>query len=167
VLDIAAAMAPDAPVLHEHVFTKGVEPRPRAPSNVCSRVVIARGDTARALGEAAATAQASVKVDTAHQGYLEPQVVVAQVDANGFATVWASTQGQFTAELMIARMLGLPQSKLRWCRWRSAAASAARSPSTGEAVAVRLAQKCRRPVKLVFHARGGAAGRLGSRRPPR
>ena len=44
VLDIAAAMAPDAPVLHEHVFTKGVEPRPRAPSNVCSRTVIARGD---------------------------------------------------------------------------------------------------------------------------
>ena len=44
----------------------------------------------------------SVQVDTAHQGYLEPQVVVAQVDANGFATVWASTQGQFTAELMIA-----------------------------------------------------------------
>src|SRR5438874_5868892 len=44
VLDIAAAMAPDAPVLHEHVITKGVEPRPRAPSNVCSRTVIARGD---------------------------------------------------------------------------------------------------------------------------
>src|SRR6185312_13253560 len=38
VLDIAAAMAPDAPILHEHVVTKGVEPRPRAPSNVCSRV---------------------------------------------------------------------------------------------------------------------------------
>src|SRR6185295_5678141 len=102
VLDIAEAMAPDAPVLHEHVVTKGVEPRPRSPSNVCSRTLIARGDTARALTEAAATARSSVKVDTAHQGYLEPQVVVAQVDANGFATVWASTQGQFTTELMIA-----------------------------------------------------------------
>src|SRR5262245_46081239 len=113
VLDIAAAMRPDAPVLHEHVHTKGMEPRPRLPSNVCSRLVISRGDAARALGEAAATARASVTVDTAHQGYLEPQVVVAEVDANGFATVWASTQGQFTAELMIARMLGLPQSKLK------------------------------------------------------
>ena len=49
VIDLAAAMAPDAPVLHEHVFTKGVEPRPRSPSNVCSRTVIARGDAARAL----------------------------------------------------------------------------------------------------------------------
>jgi xanthine dehydrogenase molybdenum-binding subunit len=150
VLDIAAAMAPDAPILHEHVFTKGVEPRPRAPSNVCSRVVIARGDTARALGEAAATAQASVKVDTAHQGYLEPQVVVAQVDANGFATVWASTQGQFTAELMIARMLGLPQSKLKVVPLEIGGGFGGKISIHGEAVAVRLAQKCRRPVKLVF-----------------
>ncbi len=150
VLDIAAAMAPDAPVLHEHVFTKGVEPRPRSPSNVCSRVVIARGDTARALGEAAATARANVKVDTAHQGYLEPQVVVAQVDANGFATVWASTQGQFTAELMIARMLGLPQSKLKVVPLEIGGGFGGKIAIHGEAVAVRLAQKCRRPVKLVF-----------------
>jgi CO/xanthine dehydrogenase Mo-binding subunit len=49
VLDIASAMAPDAPVLHEHVITKGIEPRPRSASNVCSRTVIARGDAARAL----------------------------------------------------------------------------------------------------------------------
>ena len=123
-------MAPDAPVLHEHVFTKGVEPRPRAPSNVCSRTVITRGDVTRALDGAAATARMSVQVDTDHQGYLEPQVVVAQVDASGFATVWASTQGQFTAELMIARMLGMPQSQLRVVPLASAAASAARSPST-------------------------------------
>ena len=53
VLDIAAAMAADAPVLHEHVFTKGVEPRPRTPSNVCSRTVIARGDAQRALADGA------------------------------------------------------------------------------------------------------------------
>src|SRR5215471_20028924 len=54
VLDIAAAMAPEAPVLHEHVFTRGAEVRPRAPSNICSRTTIARGNAARALEGAAA-----------------------------------------------------------------------------------------------------------------
>ena len=49
---ILAAMASEAPVLHEHVFTKGVEPRPRVPSNVCSRVVISRGDASAALADA-------------------------------------------------------------------------------------------------------------------
>jgi xanthine dehydrogenase molybdenum-binding subunit len=150
VVGIGAAMAPDAPVLHDHVVTKGIEPRPRSPSNVCSRTVISRGDTARALADAAATASASVTVDTAHQGYLEPQVVVAQVDANGFATVWAATQGQFTTELMIARMLGLPLSQLKVVPLEIGGGFGGKIAIHGEAVAVRLAQKCRRPVKLVF-----------------
>ncbi len=149
-VDIAAAMAPDAPVLHEHVVTKGVEPRPRNASNVCSRTVITRGDTGRALSGAAATATANVKIDTAHQGYLEPQVVVAQVDANGFATVWASTQGQFTTELMIARMLDLPMSQLKVVPLEIGGGFGGKIAIHGEAIAVRLAQKCRRPVKLVF-----------------
>jgi CO/xanthine dehydrogenase Mo-binding subunit len=150
VLDIASAIAPDAPVLHEHVFTKGVEPRPRTPSNVCSRTVIARGDTQAALASADATARTSVQVDTAHQGYLEPQAVVAEVDANGFATVWASTQGQFTAELMIAAMLGLPMSRLKVVPLEIGGGFGGKIAIHGEAVAVRLAQKARRPVKLVL-----------------
>lgn len=150
VVDIAAAMAPDAPVLHDHVVTKGIEPRPRGPSNVCSRSAITRGDTVRALADAAATASASVKVDTAHQGYLEPQVMVAQVDANGFATLWASTQGQFTTELMVARMLGLPMSQLKVVPLEIGGGFGGKIAIHGEAIAVRLAQKCRRPVKLVF-----------------
>ena len=165
VLDIAAAIAPDAPVLHEHVLTKGVEPRPRTPSNVCSRTVIARGDTQAALAAAAATARASVQVDTAHQGYLEPQAVVAEVDANGFATVWASTQGQFTAELMIAAMLGLPMSRLKVVPLEIGGGFGGKIAIHGEAVAVRLAQKCRRPVKLVLSREEVLQG--GSGPPPR
>jgi len=150
VLSIAAAMSEGAPVLHDFLLTKGVEPRPRAASNVCSRVVIARGDAARALAEAPARAAASVEVDTAHQGYLEPQAVVAAVDANGFATVWASTQGQFTTELMTARMLGLPLAKLKVVPLEVGGGFGGKIAIHGEAVAVRLAQKCRRPVKLVL-----------------
>ena len=167
VLDIAAAMTPEAPVLHEHVFTKGVEPRPRAPSNVCSRTVIARGHAARALEGAAAKQRIRVEVDTAHQGYLEPQVVVAQVGANGFATVWASTQGQFTAELMIARMLGMPQSRLKVVPLEIGGGFGGKIAIHGEAVAVRLAQKCGRPVKLTFTReevlQGGSGPPAGAR----
>jgi len=148
--DLLAAMAADAPALHEHVITKGVEPRPRSASNICSRTVIARGDAPRALAEASARASVSVSVDTAHQGYLEPQVAIAEVDANGFATVWASTQGQFTTELMIARMLDLPLSKLKVVPLEIGGGFGGKIVIHGEAVAVRLAQKCRRPVKLVF-----------------
>jgi CO/xanthine dehydrogenase Mo-binding subunit len=150
VFDIASAMRADAPVLHEHVVTKNVEPRPRAPSNVGSRTVIGRGDTPAALAAAPVTARFSAQVDTAHQGYLEPQAVVAEVDANGFATVWASTQGQFTAELMTAAMLGMPSSQLRVIPLEVGGGFGGKIVIHGEPVAVRLAQKCRRPVKLVM-----------------
>ena len=90
--------------------------------------------------------------------------MVAQVDASGFATVWASTQGQFTAELMISRMLGMPQSQLKVVPLEIGGGFGGKIAIHGEAVAVRLAQKCGRPVKLVLHARGGAAGRLRPRR---
>jgi CO/xanthine dehydrogenase Mo-binding subunit len=150
VSDLATAMAPDAPALHEHVITKGVEPRPRTPSNICSRTVIARGNAAQAITDAPAQAELQVEIDTAHQGYLEPQAMVAEVDANGFATVWTSTQGQFTTELMIARMLGLPQSRLKVVPLEVGGAFGGKIAIHGEAVAVRLAQKCGRPVKLVF-----------------
>jgi CO/xanthine dehydrogenase Mo-binding subunit len=76
--------------------------------------------------------------------------VVAEVDANGLATVWASTQGQFTAELMISAMLGLPASRLKVVPIEIGGGFGGKIAIHGEAVAVRLAQICRRPVKLVF-----------------
>jgi CO/xanthine dehydrogenase Mo-binding subunit len=77
-------------------------------------------------------------------------VAVAEVDANGFLTVWASTQGQFTAELMISRMLGLPQSRLKVVPLEVGGAFGGKIVIHGEAVAARLAQKCGRPVKIVL-----------------
>src|SRR5690348_2747076 len=37
VMDVEAAMAPDAPLLHDNVFTAGVEPKPTKPSNKIGR----------------------------------------------------------------------------------------------------------------------------------
>jgi len=92
---------------------------------------------------------------------------VAQVDANGFATVWASTQGQFTAELMIARMLGMPQSRLKVVPLEIGGGFGGKIAIHGEAVAVRLAQKCGRPVKLTFTReevlQGGSGPPAGAR----
>src|SRR5438552_18222660 len=34
VMDVEAAMAPDAPLLHDNIFTAGIEPKPEKPSNV-------------------------------------------------------------------------------------------------------------------------------------
>src|SRR6201987_4824919 len=43
VMDVEAAMADDAPVLHDDIFTAGVEPKPTKPSNVSKMVRFAEG----------------------------------------------------------------------------------------------------------------------------
>ncbi|MGI9422750.1 MAG: xanthine dehydrogenase family protein molybdopterin-binding subunit, partial [Hyphomicrobiaceae bacterium] len=91
-----------------------------------------------------------VVVDTSHQGYLEPQATIANVDSNGFVTVWASTQGQFTTELMIARILGIPQSKLRVIPLEIGGGFGGKIATHGEPIAAKLSEISRRPVKLVL-----------------
>ena len=44
VMDVEAAMAPDAPLLHDDIFTAGVEPKPTKPSNIAKVVRFAKGD---------------------------------------------------------------------------------------------------------------------------
>jgi xanthine dehydrogenase molybdenum-binding subunit len=150
VTSIAAAIAPTAPVLHDHVVTKGLDTPAAMPSNISSRTVIERGNAEHALAEAAAVGSADVLVDTSHQGYIEPQAMLAEVDADGFATVWTATQGHFATEIMIARMLGRPQSKLKVVPLEVGGGFGGKIAIHGEAVAVRLAEKCGRPVKLVL-----------------
>ncbi len=150
VMTIEAAEAAGAPVIHDFVRTGGLDQPSQVPSNVCSRTVIERGDAGGALAQAAATAMVDCAVDTAHQGYIEPMATVAQVDADGIATVWASTQGQHTTELMISRMLDRPQSRVRVIPMEIGGGFGGKIAIHGEAAAVKLSELTGRPVKLVM-----------------
>ena len=44
VLDIEAAMQDDAPILHDDLFTKGLEEKPEKPSNIATRAQMKLGD---------------------------------------------------------------------------------------------------------------------------
>lgn len=167
VLTIEVAMRPEAPILHEHLLTKGLEPPARAASNIGTRTVIERGDPKAALAAAAAVGRANVVVDTAHQGYIEPQAMVAEVDPNGFATVWTSTQGHHSAEVMISVLTGFPTSRLKVVPMEVGGGFGGKIVVHGEPAAVLLSRKCGRPVKLVLSReevlQGGTGPAAGAR----
>src|ERR1700689_3057521 len=52
VIDCEEAMAPDAPVLHDDMFTQGVEPKPEKPSNIAKKITFTKGDIAKGFAEA-------------------------------------------------------------------------------------------------------------------
>src|SRR5205814_2263909 len=52
VIDVEEAMRPGAPLLHDDLFTTGVDPKPDKPSNVAKRVEIVLGDVEAGFAKA-------------------------------------------------------------------------------------------------------------------
>src|SRR5215469_16714039 len=72
VIDVEAAMAPDAPILHEDMFTQGIEPKPSAPSNVAKKITFTKGDIAKGFAEAEVVIERKYTTKPVHQAYIEP-----------------------------------------------------------------------------------------------
>src|SRR2546422_8545311 len=67
VIDVVDAMRPDAPLLHDDLYTAGVEPRPERPSNVAKRFEIALGDIEAGFKKADVIVEREFKTAPVHQ----------------------------------------------------------------------------------------------------
>ena len=161
VMSIAAAMAPDAPLVHPDIRPKGFDAGAAIPRNVGARTLIERGDVAAALASAAAVGRVAAVIDTGHQGYIEPHACIAEADPQGNVTIWASTQGAFQTEIQTAVLLDLPQSKLKVIPLEIGGGFGGKITVHVEPIAARLAQKCGRPVKIVMSREEMLAGGSG------
>ena len=149
-MDISAAMAEGAPLLHPDIKPKGFDAGATPVRNAGARTLIERGDTAVALAASAAVGEVRTVIDTAHQGYIEPHACVAEADGTGFVTLWASTQGAFQTEIQTAVLCGLPQSRIKVIPLEIGGGFGGKITVHVEPIAVRLAQKTGRPVKVVM-----------------
>src|SRR6202795_4883333 len=93
VIDVVEAMRSDAPLLHDDLFTVGVEPKPEKPSNVAKRIEIVLGDIEAGFAKADVIVEREFNTAPVHQGYIEPHATLASVSEDGSAEVWCSTQG--------------------------------------------------------------------------
>src|SRR5215467_13535415 len=69
VMDVEAAMAENAPLLHDDVFTAGIEPAPTKPSNVTKVVRLAKGDVEAGFKEAEIIIERRYTTKPVHQAY--------------------------------------------------------------------------------------------------
>ncbi len=150
VTDIEAAMAPDAPLLHEDLFTEGVDPAPSKPSNVAKRSEWVLGDVEAGFAQADVTVERTFRTEAAHQGYIEPQACLANLGADGQGDLWCCTQGHYMVRDNCARLLGLDTSRLRVSASEIGGGFGGKTTVFGEPVALALSRKAGRPVKLVM-----------------
>src|SRR5881628_4090306 len=107
VIDVVEAMRPGAPLLHDDLFTAGVEPKPDRPSNIAKRVEITLGDIDAGFKKADVVIEREFKTAPVHQGYIEPHASVGTVSEDGTAELWCTTQGHFIVRAHCAKLLGM------------------------------------------------------------
>ena len=83
VLTVDEAIAPGAPILHDDMFTKGIDPKPEQPSNVAGRVELGHGGPEQGFAAAEVIIEREFTTQTVHQGYIEPHAVVARSGEDG------------------------------------------------------------------------------------
>ena len=164
VIDVREAMKPDAPVLHDDMFTEGVEPTPETPSNVFKKVEFAHGDLEKGFAEADVIVERTFTTKPVHQGYIEPHAVVASAGEDGQCEVWCCTQGQFTVRAYCANLLGIEIGKINVTPSEIGGGFGGKTVVYLEPIALRLSQLAGRPVKMVmsreevFRASGPTSG---------
>ncbi|MDP6067943.1 MAG: xanthine dehydrogenase family protein molybdopterin-binding subunit [Alphaproteobacteria bacterium] len=164
VIDVVEAMQPGAPLLHEDMITRGLEPAPDTPSNVAKYAEFGVGDVERGFAQADQIVEMEFTTQPVHQGYIEPHACLARYDQQGHGEIWCSSQGHFTVRAMTAKLVGMKQADLTVTEAEVGGAFGGKTVVYVEPVALVLARKSGRPVKLamnrqeVFKASGPTSG---------
>jgi CO/xanthine dehydrogenase Mo-binding subunit len=150
VIEVEAAMDDDAPLLHAHMFTEGVEPAPTTPSNIAKQNELKRGDLAEGWAAAEVTVEGRYTTAAVHQGYIEPHACLATFTADGQCQVWSASQGQFMVRTMCAKILDLDASNIRVIPAEIGGGFGGKTTVYLEPVALALSRQCGAPVKMVM-----------------
>jgi CO/xanthine dehydrogenase Mo-binding subunit len=144
VIDVDEAKKPGAPVLHDHVKFDG------QPSNIAGTLEHKLGDVEAGFKEADIIVERSFKTEAVHQGYIEPHACLVSVAPDEKVTVWSSSQGQFMVRAMCSLMSGITQSNIRAIPAEIGGGFGGKTIVYLEPVALMLAKKSGRPVKMVM-----------------
>ncbi len=175
VLDGREAMKSGAPILHEKLKTQGsggmraggyrADDEEGEGTNLASQFEFRLGDLEKGFHEADIIIEKESHTVAVHQGYLEPQTATAQWDADGFVTIWSSSQGQFAMRDQTATILDIPVSKAKAYPMEIGGGFGGKTSVYLEPVAALLSQRSGgHPVKLtmsraeVFEGTGPTSG---------
>ena len=146
VTNVEDAMAPGAPILHEHWTT---DERPGG-TNLGDNEQHLHGDRDKGFEAADLVVEREFRTRSVHQGYIEPQNATASWSQDGRLTIWCSSQGHFAIRDNTARILGIPVSDIRVVPMEIGGGFGGKLSAYLEPVAAVLSKKSGRPVKLTM-----------------
>jgi len=150
VIDVVEAMQDDAPILHDDMYTEGVDPKPTKASNIAKRVEVTTGDVDEGFKQADVVIEREFNTAPVHQGYIEPHACVASVSEDGQAELWCTTQGHFIVRAHCARLLGMDISKIRVTSSEIGGGFGGKTVVYLEPLALALSARASQPVKMIM-----------------
>jgi 4-hydroxybenzoyl-CoA reductase alpha subunit len=138
VTDPLEAMEPGAPLVHDD-----------KPGNIAVEFNLEVGDVDQALKDSHIVYEDRFYTNQVYQAYLEPMGAMADVDPSGRITLWIGTQIPNMIRMTYAKALGVSLDNIRVIVPEYGGAFGAKMENNVHLVAVLLAQKAGRPVKVV------------------
>lgn len=146
------ALAPGATLVHDQPLRPGafhgLGTLAERDGNICYRYAFHRGDVDAAFATADIVVEDDYVFPSIYQYAMETHSVVAQVDSDGI-TIWATCQHPFLVRAEIATLFDVPLGRVRVIVPYLGGGFGSKSYTKMEPIAVALARKAGRPVRIV------------------
>jgi CO/xanthine dehydrogenase Mo-binding subunit len=149
VSDLEAALAEDAPLIHEDWEGYEADEQLSRSGNVLGYSTVTRGDAGTAIDRADVVVKGRYVTDSSQGAPIEPRAILAHWQGDR-VTVWSSTQVPFAARSGVAEVLEIPESHVRVVVPLLGGGFGSKCDFHFEGHIAALARAARRPVKLVF-----------------
>jgi CO/xanthine dehydrogenase Mo-binding subunit len=149
VSDIVAALAEDAPLIHEEWESYEADEDLGRDGNVLGYSTVVKGDAGAAMDSAEVVVKGRYVTDASQGAPIEPRALLAQWEGDR-VTVWTSTQVPYAARAGVAHVLQIPQSHVRIVVPLLGGGFGSKCNFHYEGHVAALARAAGRPVKLVF-----------------
>lgn len=150
VFDPVEALQSEAPVIHEDRGSYECHYELPPEANAVCYSEFREGDPEQAWAECDVVVENEYRLPAQYHMYLEPVSTLAEVDSNGKITLWSSMQGVARVQMLTARALGLPMSKVRVIAPRVGGGFGGKCELTNQPVTAALAMAAGRPVKMTL-----------------
>ncbi|HEX6175586.1 MAG TPA: xanthine dehydrogenase family protein molybdopterin-binding subunit [Candidatus Binatia bacterium] len=155
VLDVHEALKGGSVLVHDAIklpssgFADLAEIKPVEGTNICTHFRLNRGDVENGFIEADRIFEDTFTLPATQHSFLETHACIASVEA-GRITVWATTQNPFVVRTQLANIFKIPVSKVRVIVPYLGGGYGGKVYPKIEPITVALAQKARRPVRVVL-----------------
>ncbi|MBM4260180.1 MAG: xanthine dehydrogenase family protein molybdopterin-binding subunit [Deltaproteobacteria bacterium] len=156
VLNVQDALKSGATLVHESVklpssgFADLAEIKPIDGTNICTHFKLDRGDIKRGFAESDQIFEDTFTLPATQHSFLETHACIASVEPGGRITVWATTQNPFVVRTQLANIFKVPVSKVRIIVPYLGGGYGGKVYPKVEPITVALAQKAKRPVRVVL-----------------